>query len=255
MLERLHDECICFCACRKLMASTVPLGPNPLVVVRLRKPALDKIFSGVTKMVGYKPARIPIPNVRSSVPRVKFISESANHRIRSISQNTMEIKTLIGNGSAGCSPSGTPRSQVALRGPTAMVFDGMGNLYFADTGCHRIGRVDRLTGTFAVLAGTGHIAQPGTLCMPATDPRTVPLSHPSDLALLPDGSLLIADTGSNCVRVLDAKTGKMTTLAGTGKEASNDEGSPVDGVGCREANVACMCVVSPGGPVMLHKPL
>ncbi|WP_461030546.1 thioredoxin-like domain-containing protein, partial [Streptomyces sparsus] len=52
-------------------------------------------------------------------------------------------------------------------------------------------------------------------------------SEPQGLALLPDGSVAVADTVNHAVRRLDPATGEVTTLAGTGRQWW--QGSPTAG--------------------------
>ncbi|WP_329134289.1 NHL domain-containing thioredoxin family protein [Streptomyces sp. NBC_01476] len=59
------------------------------------------------------------------------------------------------------------------------------------------------------------------------DADTARFSEPQGLALLPDGSVIVADTVNHALRRLDVETGKVTTVAGTGKQWW--QGSPSSG--------------------------
>jgi DNA-binding beta-propeller fold protein YncE len=50
------------------------------------------------------------------------------------------------------------------------------------------------------------------------------LNNPFDLAFDPSGSLCFSDTFNHCIRRIDAKSGIITTLAGTGKRGFSGDG-------------------------------
>lgn len=56
---------------------------------------------------------------------------------------------------------------------------------------------------------------------------TAAFSEPQGLALLPDGTVIVADTVNHALRAYDPATGAVTTVAGTGKQWW--QGSPTDG--------------------------
>jgi hypothetical protein len=88
--------------------------------------------------------------------------------------------------------------------------DGSGNVYVADTGNACIRKVDP-GGTVSRVAGGGAT----TACTSAAVAATaLSLSNPSSLALAPDGSLVVADSGRNCIRRITGTT--ATHVAGGG---------------------------------------
>lgn len=102
-----------------------------------------------------------------------------------------------------------------------IVFDEQGNLYLADTGNHRIRRIDA-EGTISTIAGSGEAGSEGD-DGPA---REALLDHPVDIDFGPDGTLFIADTGNSCVRAVDTE-GVIRTVAGVcgtnGRSATHGE--------------------------------
>jgi DNA-binding beta-propeller fold protein YncE len=76
--------------------------------------------------------------------------------------------------------------------------------------------------TVSIVAGTGHqgYSGDGSSALEAT------LNNPFDLAFLPDGSLIFSDTFNHCLRRIDAGTGIITTLAGTGEPGFGSDGGP-----------------------------
>jgi thiol-disulfide isomerase/thioredoxin len=59
------------------------------------------------------------------------------------------------------------------------------------------------------------------------DASTARFSEPQGLALLPDGGVIVADTVNHALRRLDLESGRVTTVAGTGRQWW--QGSPTSG--------------------------
>ena len=95
--------------------------------------------------------------------------------------------------------------------PSAVVFDAVGNLYFAETGNHIIRKVDT-AGNITTTAGTGVQGFSGD-----TGPATsATLDSPQGLALDSAKNLYIADTHNHRIRKINLTNGTITTIAGTG---------------------------------------
>jgi sugar lactone lactonase YvrE len=118
------------------------------------------------------------------------------------------------------SGDGGPADQALLNFPTAVVVDGAGHLYIADTLSHRVRRVDAETGVITTVAGLGkpRYSGDGGLAVEAG------LNEPAALALSDNGILYIADQSNNRVRAVDLATGMIRTVAGTGTAAYNGDG-------------------------------
>jgi sugar lactone lactonase YvrE len=105
--------------------------------------------------------------------------------------------------------------------PNFIAFDQAGNLYFTDWAGHRVWK-RYATGTVTCIAGTGQrgFGGDGGPALKAT------LNHPESILATDNGDLWIADTHNNRVRKIDAKTGIMTTIIGTGESAFSGDGGP-----------------------------
>lgn len=95
--------------------------------------------------------------------------------------------------------------------------DGTGRLYIADSNHNRIIIADA-KGQVEAVVGSGRAAMVDGAFQEAC------FSNPQGMALrkLPDGSaiLYVADTNNHSIRALDLKRGTVSTVAGTGKQAS-----------------------------------
>ena len=117
--------------------------------------------------------------------------------------------------------SSSPAGTVSLLQPLGLAYDAQGNLFFAEAGRHAIRRLDP-SGTLTTVAGTGAEGFSGD-AGPATSAQ---LDSPHSLALDPAGDLFVADTHNNRIRRIDALTGLITTVAGTGTLGFSGDGGP-----------------------------
>ena len=118
--------------------------------------------------------------------------------------------TFAGTGVAGTSGDGLAANASQLDDPRGVAVDAVGNVYIAEAGSNRVRRVGA-DGILRTVAGTfsGGFSGDGGLAIAAE------LSGPRDVAVGPDGSLVIADSGNNRVRVVDTN-GVIRTVAGSG---------------------------------------
>jgi sugar lactone lactonase YvrE len=140
-----------------------------------------------------------------------YIADTHNHRIRKLSLLTGTLTTIAGT-TSGFSGDNAAAVAAQLNLPTALAIDASGNIYLADTGNHRIRRISATTGIITTIAGTaaqGFSGEAG----PAT---SASIDSPTGLALDAIGNLYLADTHNHRIRRIDATTGIITTIAGTG---------------------------------------
>lgn len=148
-----------------------------------------------------------------------YVADSQHHRIRYIAP-TGVITTVAGIGVFGYSGDGLPATQAQLNSPADVVLAPDGGFYIADTNNHRIRRVGP-DGIISTVAGTGTAGYNGDEAL-ATEAQ---LNVPEGIALGPDGSLYIADTGNQRIRRVGLD-GLITTVAGTGTWGYDGDGGP-----------------------------
>jgi DNA-binding beta-propeller fold protein YncE len=128
------------------------------------------------------------------------------------------LTTVVGNGQPGYAGDGGPAAQARLNGPFDLVFDGAGNLFFADTFNHCVRRVDAASGRIATVAGTGESGFSGD----AGAATTACLNEPYGIALDRTGNLFIVDRRNHRIRRVDAQSAIISTLAEAGLAEPND---------------------------------
>lgn len=182
-----------------------------------------------------------------------YIVDMRNERVR-LFTNEGTIVTVAGNGDKGFSGDGGPARDAALNFPKSenpepggavLLSPDESLLYIADTENHRIRVVDLSSGIIDTFAGTGEAGFSGD----GGPASAAQLNYPRDLALSPDGHMIVADTDNGVIRSIDLATGTIETIAGTPGEADYDgDGGPAtESVLNRPFNVA----VDPDGNVYI----
>jgi hypothetical protein len=134
---------------------------------------------------------------------------------------TGTISTIAGSDSFGdFTGDGGPAPAAALNEPLGVAVMPDGGYLIADAGNDRVRRVFA-DGTIKTVAGTGWFGDSGD-GGPAT---AASFKDPIGVAVLPDGSFLIADAGAGRVRRVSL-TGIITTVAGNGTRGFSGDGGP-----------------------------
>lgn len=156
-------------------------------------------------------------------------ADSGNGRIRKITQAGI-ITTIAGVGSAGFSGDGGAALSAEFDNPRSVVVDAQDNIYVADSYNHRVRRIDALTAIITTIAGSGAFGYAGGSFAGdnglATSAR---LNEPSGLAFDSSGNLYIADSNNHRVRMVDASTSNISTVAGSGTAGPGFGGYSGDG--------------------------
>jgi hypothetical protein len=145
---------------------------------------------------------------------------SSTNRVRRVDAVTGIITTVAGNGNSGFGGDGGPATSAMLNVPAGLAIDASGNIYIADSGNNRIRRVDAVTGIITTVAGNGTAAFAGD----GGIATAASLNSPDGVAVDSFGNLYVADSVNNRVRLINASSGIITTLAGTGSPNFNGDG-------------------------------
>ena len=142
------------------------------------------------------------------------------------------ISTMAGTGERGYSGDSGPAMAALMSEPFMCAFDAAGNLYIAEAMNHCIRRVDRNTGVITTIAGTGSEGYSGD-GGPATQAT---FNQPYSLQVDAHGAVYVVDRLNYVIRRIDARTGFVTTLAGTGEPGHGGDGGPGASAQFREPN-------------------
>jgi len=113
-----------------------------------------------------------------------------------------------------------------LNDPHGIVIDAADNLYIADSGDHRVRKVDSGTGKISTVAGSGvPCGTPLLACGDGGAATAAQLNGPLDVALDGAGRLYIADGGTHRIRRLELDA-TLTTVGGSGAAAWAGDGAP-----------------------------
>lgn len=173
-----------------------------------------------------------------------FVSDSGNERVRVVNNQASAIvvggttiqpgtiATIAGGGNGG---DGGPATKATLALPWDVTEDAAGNLYIVDQGNNRIRKVTNPTGsaTISTVVGTGSTGYSGDggLATAAT------LNGPSSIAFDSNGNMYIADSNNLVVREVNAITGIISTVAGTGSSCFPTTAACGDGLLATAAGV------------------
>ncbi|MBS0202966.1 MAG: hypothetical protein JSS49_08730 [Planctomycetes bacterium] len=131
------------------------------------------------------------------------------------------VTTVVGTGVKGFSGDGGPATAAQINNVYAVARGPDGWLYLCDMDNHRIRRVgaDGKIETFAGSDKSGYAGDGG----PATKAS---LNMPYEMAWDEGRNLYFVELGNHCVRRVDATSGVITTIAGTGKAGFSGDGGP-----------------------------
>ena len=168
-----------------------------------------------------------------------YIADSNHHRVIVASQDGV-VSDIIGNGESPLAlesfdpppgvlnPIGSEWGYDAplFDNPQGMALDGE-VLYVADAGTHTIQRVDLMSQTVSVIAGTG---EQSLVRHAGGESMAFPLNSPYDLEYA-DGILYIAMAGTHQLWQMDVDAAMIEPFAGTGAENIVD-GERLEAIAC-----------------------
>ncbi len=142
------------------------------------------------------------------------------------------ITTTAGTGEKGYRGDGGPAAAAHLSEPFMCAFDSTGNLYIAEATNHCIRRVDVDSGVITTIAGKGDQGYSGD-GGPATGAT---FNQPYSLQVDSNGDVYVVDRLNYVIRKVDAATGIINTVAGTGEAGYGGDGGPGTMAQFREPN-------------------
>ncbi len=205
------------------VAGTGDGGFNDLV------PALEATFHEITALAMLGDAALLISDGLDQ-------NGMGNNRVRQLNLMTNIVGTVAGNGSAQASSTqdGGSANRAGLT-PEQLAIAGNGDLLIADFNNGRIRRVSRVVQDTTIIAVINTVA--GRAPTPVEDrsgdlykgdggpAKSALFFAPLGVATDENGDIYIADTGNNRIRVVEAETGHVLPLAGTGIARAGSDGT------------------------------
>jgi DNA-binding beta-propeller fold protein YncE len=136
-----------------------------------------------------------------------------------VSLHAAQISTFAGTGAKGFSGDGGPATAAQLNQPFGITRGPDGALYVCDTGNHRIRRV-ALDGTISTVAGNGTHGWSGD----GGSATSAALNEPYEVRFDTAGNMFFVERLNHLVRRVDAKSGIISTIAGTGVAGFSGDG-------------------------------
>ncbi len=152
-----------------------------------------------------------------------YICDIGNHVIRKMDMVTGLISTFAGIGKAGPTPDGSAIAGTALNGPRSLDFDKAGNLWLCTREGNQVFKFDLAAGKIHHIAGTGKKGVTGN----GGPAKEATLSGPKGIAIDAEGNVWLADCESHTIRLVEAKSGNLQLIAGSGQKGGGGEGDPL----------------------------
>jgi sugar lactone lactonase YvrE len=144
--------------------------------------------------------------------------------------------TVAGTGSPGFSGDGGPGVAAQVANPYGLAIGPDGALYICEVDNHRIRRLDRKTGRISTVAGSGRRGYAGD-GGPALEAS---LNQPYEAAFDAAGDLYFVEMQNHVVRRVDRKTGRIHTVAGTGRPGFSGDGGSATAAELRQPHSIAM---------------
>ncbi|MFJ6675931.1 hypothetical protein ACIQMJ_32935 [Actinosynnema sp. NPDC091369] len=163
----------------------------------------------------------------------RYYSDAEGNRVVKIAPDGSD-SPFAGTGESGFGGDGAAAAQALLNHPTGLDVGPDGSVYVADSGNHRVRRIDP-NGVITTVAGNGRRGDRGGNVAVLGDggPATAATVTPVDVAVGVDGSLYLADGENSRIRRV-APDGTISTVAGGGrrwKEAADGHPAVEAGLG------------------------
>lgn len=172
-------------------------------------------FAATVEQVGAKPAILEPFGVAFDSAGNSYICEYKGQRITKLATDGVSTR-FAGTGVAGYGGDGGPAASALLHDPHGLIIGPGDLMYIADTLNNRVRQVDIKSGKISTLAGTGEKGFSGD-GGPALQAK---FDGVFGIALTDSGDkLFIADLGNRRVRMIELKSGIVSTVAGNGTDA------------------------------------
>lgn len=172
---------------------------------------------GATKVIA---SNLDTPSAVAVAPDgALIVADTGSHTIKRVEPQSGAVTVIAGiEGRAGFADGAN--SQALFDGPIGVAVGAEGTIFVADTYNDRVRAIDK-QGMVRTIAGG---SEPGFA--DADTGAQARFQTPCGIAIMPDGALVIADTGNHRLRRVEL-SGAVTTIAGAG-EAGDEDGLLAD---------------------------
>ncbi len=132
------------------------------------------------------------------------------------------IRTIAGTGQAGDDPAVAVATRTPITDPYGLVIGPDGALYFVEVDPGYTRRLDLGTGRLTTIAGTGMKGYAGD----GGPALAASFTMPHEIRFDAGGNLFLVERDAHVVRRVDARTGLVSTVAGTGTAGYSGDGGP-----------------------------
>ena len=138
------------------------------------------------------------------------------------SVSAADVVTIAGTGKSGLVPGEQVAKETPVGEPYGIAKGPDGALYICEIATHVVRRLDEATGKITVVAGNGTKGYSGD-GGPAT---AAALNEPYEVRFDVNGNMFFVEMKNNLVRRVDARSGIISTIAGTGAAGFSGDGGP-----------------------------
>ena len=157
--------------------------------------------------------------------RTMMVATALGARPQSVFARQGQVRTIAGTGVAGYEPEGQDGllgSETPVNNPYGVVVGPDGALFFCEVDTGRTRRLDLDTVRLTTVAGNGEKVYSGDQG-PALDAS---FSAPHEIRFDREDNLFVVERDAHVVRRIDARTGIVSTVAGTGEAGFSGDGGP-----------------------------
>lgn len=154
--------------------------------------------------------------MRNIILTLFFFAAAAVHAAEPV------IVTLAGSGKPNNNGDHGQALEINIGDPFGVEYGPDDALYITEVRHHRVRRLDPKTGELTTVAGTGEVGYSGD-GGPATKAK---LNEPYEVRFDDAGNMFFVEMKNHLVRRVDAKTGIISTVAGTGEVGFAGDGGP-----------------------------
>ncbi len=187
-----------------------------------------------------------------------YIVDTFNQVIRRVGADGV-ITTIAGHATgyvprkdadckANFSGENVPARDATMSCPHSAAVAANGDLYIADSANHVIRKVEQASGLITTFVGEGGKNGDDGDGGPA---NAAHIDGPKGIVFDANWNLLIADSGNDRIRRVDARTGIITTIAGTGEAGISGNGGPATAAQISEPRTLA---VAPDGSIYFTEP-